>query len=93
MKLVLFVSVAPSGIDKNGVCNFKDCGMNFYCSTLYSGPPHNYWKRVWTKKEKRGECVHTRGSVNVVMDTANGELSFFFDDANYDVVYNGNLTG
>ena len=72
-----FVGVAPSGIDKNGVYNFKDCGMNFYCFIIQhlSQDLHTITVKRYGPRKERGECVHTRGSVNVVMDTANSEPS------------------
>ena len=85
----IFVGVAPSNIDQNQSSNYKKCGWYFYCcdSTLNSGPPHNYGKKVYSTRKEKG--VHTEDIVGVMMDTAKGELSFVLNGMNLGVAYEG----
>ena len=74
----IFIGVAPFGINQNEGNNYYKCRWYFscYCSTLWSGPPHNYRGKEYGTRKRRGRYVHTGDSVGVVMDTAKGELSF-----------------
>ena len=89
----IFIGVAPSDIDQDTDDNHNNCGWYFYCyrSTLFSGPPHNYkWpgKDYGPRKEK-GKYFNEGDSVDVVMDTTNGELSFVVNGVNLGVAYEG----
>ena len=89
----IYIGVAPSDIDQCVACNYSKCGWYFscYCSTLCSGPPHNYScpGKEYGPRKGNGEYVHTGDSVGVVMDTAKGELSFIVNGANLGVAYEG----
>ena len=87
----IYVGVAPSGINQNEKYNHIKCGWYFYCchSSLFSGPPHNYWMKAYGPRKEKGEYVHDGGSVGVVMDTAKGELSFVVNGVNLGVAYEG----
>ena len=85
----ILVGVVPFNINQDERGNCNKCGWYFGCwsSTLYSGLPHNYeWKEYGPRKEV-GEYVPNGDSVGVVMDTANGEVSFVLSRVNLAVVY------
>ena len=86
----IYIGVAPSDIDQN-ISNYDKCGWYFHCwySSLFSGPPHNYDKKVYGPRKEEGEYVHTGDTVGVVMDTAKGELSFVLNGVNLGVAYEG----
>ena len=88
----IYIGVAPSDIDQNENDNYNKCGWYFYCyeSSLWSGPPHNYRRKVYRQRIGWGiEYVRTVDSAGVVMDTAKGELSFVLDGVNHGVAYEG----
>ena len=87
----IYVGVAPSDINQNEGDNYGKSGWYFNCftSTLYSGPPHKYRRKVYGPRKENGEYVHTGDSVGVVMDTAKGELSFALNGVNLGVAYEG----
>ena len=89
--LGIFVGVAPSDIDHENYENPWICGWYFNChdATLCSGPPHYYRGKAYGPRKGNGEYVHTGDSVGVVMDTANGELSFVVNGVNPGVAYEG----
>ena len=85
------VGVASTDINQNDGNNYNKCGWYLYCgcSTLWSGPPHNYKRKEYGPRKRDGEYVHTGDSVGVVMDTTKGELSFVLNDVNLGVAYEG----
>ena len=87
----IYIGVAPSNINQNEDNNYNKCGWYFGCyySTLYSGPPHSYSGKGYGPRKEDGQYVHTGDSVGVVMDTANGELSFVVNGVNLGVAYEG----
>ena len=87
----IFIGVAPSDIDQNGIDNSDKCGWYFNCydSRLCSGPPQYYWNKKYGPRKEDGQYVHTGDSVGVVMDTAKGELSFVVNGVNLGVAYEG----
>ena len=89
--LGIHVGVAPSGINQAEDDNNFKCGWYFACwsSGLYSGPPHNFRNKVYGPRKKDGQYVHTGDSIDVVMDTANGGLSFVVNGVNLGVAYEG----
>ena len=86
----IFIGVAPTNINQN-IDNYKKCGWYFDCytSTLHSGPPHNYNGKEYGPRKGKGEYVHTRDSIGVVMDTTKGELSFVVNGVNLGLAYEG----
>ena len=86
----IYIGVAPTDINQNNDCNCIECGwyIDCYSSKLWSGPPHNYWKEYGLRK-RDGKYVHTGDSVDVVMNTAKGELSFVLNGVNLGVAYEG----
>lgn len=74
----IFIGVAPSDINQDSYNNFNTCGWYFNCyrSSLFSGPPHKYWDKKYGRRNELGKYVETGDKIGVVMDTANGELSF-----------------
>lgn len=87
----IFIGVAPFDIDQSANANFVRCGWFFYCfdSRLYSGPPHNYRRRMYGPRKKFGEYVGTGDTVGITIDTVKGELSFVLRSVNYGVAYQG----
>ena len=87
----IYIGVAPPDIDQNGNDNLNKCGWHFDCynSTLWSGPPHNYWEKRYGPRKGEGQYVHTGDSVGVVMDTTKGQLSFVLDGVNLGVAFEG----
>ena len=87
----ILIGVAPSDIDQNEYDNSNKCGWYFACyfSTLISGPPQFYDDKEYGPRKKDGQYVHTGDSVGVVIDTANGELSFVLGGVNLGVAYEG----
>ena len=87
----MYIGVAPYDIDQNVKDNSDmcECYFNCYYSTLWSGPPHNFSRKVYGPRKERGEYVHTGDSVGVVMDTAKSDLSFVLDGVNIGVAYEG----
>ena len=85
----IYVGVAPSDIDLNNCRSYDQCGWYFYCygSKLWSGPPHNYKDKEYGPRKIYGEYVHIGGIVDLVMDTAKGDLSFIVDGVNLGVAY------
>ena len=85
------IGVAPFDIDQNEWNNPDKCGWCFNCyrSSLWSGPPHNYWMKEYGPRKEEGEYVHTGDSVGVVMDATKGELSFVVNGVNLGVAYEG----
>ena len=88
---LIFIGVAPSDINQNEEDKYEKCGWYFYCycSSLWSGPPHNYKGKEYGPRKGNGQYVHTGDSVGVVMDTAKGELSFVVNGVNLGVAYEG----
>ena len=89
----IYIGVAPSDINQNEGNNYDECGWYIHCgdSTLWSGPPHNYSYpgKDYGPRKEWGQYVHTGDSVDVVMDTTKGELSFVVDGVNLGVAYEG----
>ena len=85
----VYVGVAPFDIDQNDGDNHSKCGWYFDCydSTLHSGRPHKYSGKEYVQLVEEGEFVHTGDSVDVVMDTTNGELSFALNRVNLGIAY------
>ena len=71
--------------------NYDKCGWYFDCLTskLCSGPPHDYDGKEYGPRKGKGQYVHTGDSVGVVMDTADGELSFVVNGVNFGAAYDG----
>ena len=86
----IYVGVVPSDVIQTGCDNYDRYGWYFecFCSTLFSGQPHNYrGKEYGPRKGKGGQYVHTGDSIGVVMDTIKSELSFIVGGANLGVAY------
>ena len=86
----IYVGVAPSEINQNEKESFRKCGWYFNCfnSTLVSGFPHSYNGRVYGPiRVWDGQYVQTGATIGVVMDTANGDLSFVVNGMNFGVAY------
>ena len=84
-----FIGAVPFDINQCDDENYRKCGWYFDCwsSTLWSGPPHSYmWKRYGPRKEN-GEYIHEGDSVEVVVDTAKGELSFTVMSVNLGIAF------
>ena len=56
---------------------------------MFSGPPHYYWRKEYGPRKKYGQYVQNGDSIGVVMDTANGELSFALNGVDLGVAYEG----
>ena len=73
--------------------NYNKCGWYFSCwdSTLWSGPPHSYSYpgKEYGPRKGDGKYVHRGDSVGVMVDSANGELSFVVNGMNLGVAYKG----
>ena len=67
----------------------KNYGWYFHCwgSILYSGPPHKYRGKEYGPRKGYGQYVHKGDSVDVVMDTTKGDLSFALNGVNLGVAY------
>ena len=87
----IYVGVAPSDINQNEGDNSVKCGWYFDCyrSTLWSTLLQNYKIKTYGPRKGDGKYVHTGDSVGVVMDTANGDLSFVLNGVNFGVAYKG----
>lgn len=88
----IYVGVARFGFEERKYIDPYSCewwGICCYDSTLWSGPPHNYSRKTYGPKKKRGQYVHDGDSVGVVMDTTKGDLSFVLDGVNYGIAYEG----
>ena len=85
----IMVGVVPFDAHFDINTSYSDCGWHFDClfCMLNSGPPHNYYKEYGPKKmlKKLGHI----STVDVVMDTMYGVLSFAFDGINYGPAYEG----
>ena len=71
--------------------NYNKCGWYFDCydSTLWSGPPNNYYNNECGPRKEKGKYVCTGDSVGVVMDMTKGELSFVVNGVNLGVAFEG----
>ena len=90
--MFILIGVAPSDINQNVYYqDYNKCGWYFDCldSSLWSGHPHNSSGKGYGPRKRDGEYVHTGDSVGVVMDTANGELSFAVNGVNLGVAFEG----
>ena len=87
----IYIGVAPFDIDQNEDNSNSKCGwyFNCYCSSLCSGPPHNYRGKEYGPRKGKGEYIHTGDSVGVVMNTTKGELSFVVNGVNLGVAFDG----
>ena len=87
----IYVGVAPIDIDQSSEWNYMNCGwyFNCNCSTLWSGPPHNYAGCPSTRsaQQKRRKDLHAGSVIGVAMDTQKGELSLVLDGADFGTVY------
>jgi len=70
----IMVGVAPIDFDFN-LSEYDSCGWYFYCSnsTLYSGPPHNYYGEQTNLNKVKDEIV-------IVMDMKKRILKFIIND-------------
>lgn len=86
----IYVGVAPSDISQDEY-NRDKCGWYFYCyrSELWSGPPQEYRGKQYGLKKEKGKYIRTGDNVGVMMDAANGELSFVVNGVNHGIAYEG----
>ena len=85
-----YVGVAPFGIDQKEI-NYYRCGwyLDCYNSVLCSGPPHNYKGKEYGPRKESGGYVRVGDTVDVVMNTAKGEVSFGLNGADFGIAFDG----
>ena len=75
----VWIGVLPFDVDQNDFDNCKKAGWHFYCysSTLWSGPPHNYYNEIYRQDdEKKFRVLKGVVTVGVRFDAENYTISF-----------------
>ena len=86
------VGVAPADINQNKDQNCFNCGWyyNPYASVLRSGPPMKLRDKKYGYKDRSfGSTLSTGDEIGVVMDMANGTLSFVLNGKDCGVAFEG----
>lgn len=78
----IYIGVAPFDISQDVDTNYWELGwyLNCYSCTLFSSPPHNFWKKEYGPRQADGSYVRVNDEVKVTMDTFLGDMSFSLDD-------------
>lgn len=90
----LYLGVAYEEIAKDDI-GISDAGFFFYpfSAQLWSGAPHDYMNKEYGPRKKPGSYIRDGESIQAVMDTAKGELSFVVNGESFGVAYEKIPTG